>query len=332
LREKETNNRMIAPLAKLMDWSAVQVLTVLMPSYNLQNPRLEEALEFLKRPECIPDESQPARVEFGPDASGMHFRFSTPRPGDFVENNIVYGRLYRCAGRWQERPAIILLHGSGGFPDYHFRFPLMARRFNRAGFNVATLVAPNNLQRRPRQLKALNSVDCLQLAEGAAQAIAEIRALTGWLLGQGCPAVTLWGFSMGAWYAGMAVCRDARLASVVLAMPAVRMNPWMEQRAIRPRIRRNLPRAREVCEMLNLTALSLTVTRPAIPKGNILLVEGIHDLFVPKEDVEDLWKAWGQPDIWRLPHGHFSLMFVPGLTGRVLRWLAPRLEEPAIRA
>jgi len=25
------------------------------------------------------------------------------------ENNIVYGRLYRCAERWQERPVIVLL-------------------------------------------------------------------------------------------------------------------------------------------------------------------------------------------------------------------------------
>ena len=38
------------------------------------------------------------------------------------------------------------------------------------------------------------------------------------------------------------------------------------------------------CERLSLTPLNLTVTRPAIPKGNILLIEGIHDLFVPKED------------------------------------------------
>jgi len=323
---------MIAPLAKVMDWSAIQILTMVMPSGNVQNPRLEEALQFLKRPHFISDESQPARVEFSPDASGMHFRFSTPRPGDFVESNIVYGRLYRCAGRWQERPVVILLHGSGGNPDYDFRFPWMARRFNRAGFNVATLVAPNHFQRRPRQLKVLNNRDCLQLAEAAAQAVAEIRALTGWLLGQGCPAVTLWGFSMGAWYAGMAVCRDARLASVVLAMPAVRMNPWMEQQAIRPRIRRSLPRVREICEMLNLTALNLTVTRPAIPRENVLLIEGIHDSFVPKEDIEDLREAWGRPNIWRLPHGHFSLMFVPGLTGRVLRWLEPRLNNATTQA
>jgi hypothetical protein len=63
----------------------------------------------------------------------------------------------------------------------------------------------------------------------------------------------------------------------------------------------------------------------------LLLVEGTHDLSVPKEDVEDLWQAWGRPDIWRLPHGHASLMAAPGLTGRVLRWLSSRLDAPAVQ-
>jgi predicted esterase len=228
---------------------------------------------------------------------------------------------------------IILLHGAGGFPDYQFLFPLMAHRCNRAGFNAATLVAPYHFQRGPLRLWALSSPDCLQIAEATTQAIAEIRALAGWLLGAGCPAIALWGFSMGAWYAGMAVCRDARLASVVLASPAVRMNPWIEQRAMRPAIRGTLQKARELCERLNLTALNLTLAQPAISRDNILLIEGIHDLFVPKEDVEDLWQAWGRPDIWRLPHGHAGVCCggVPGLTGRVLRWLAPRLDMPAFR-
>jgi hypothetical protein len=72
--------------------------------------------------------------------------------------------------------------------------------------------------------------------------------------------------------------------------------------------------------------LNLTTTRPAILKENILLIEAIHDLFTPKEAVEDLWQTWGQPDIWRLPHGHVSKSLLPGLTGRVLRWLSPRLN------
>jgi hypothetical protein len=41
----------------------------------------------------------------------------------------------------------------------------------------------------------------------------------------------------------------------------------------------------------------------------------------------ELWQRWGQPEIWRLPHGHISGLFVPGLTGRVFDWLAPRLEK-----
>ena len=72
-----------------------------MPRLNAQNPRLEEALKFLKGPDFIPAESQPARVEFYPDESGLHFRFPTPRLCGFAENNVAYGRLYRCAERWQ---------------------------------------------------------------------------------------------------------------------------------------------------------------------------------------------------------------------------------------
>ena len=33
-----------------------------------------------------------------------------------------------------------------------------------------------------------------------------------------------------------------------------------------------------------------------MPKENIWLIEGIHDLLVPKEEVEDLFQAWGKPD------------------------------------
>ena len=57
-------------------------------------------------------------------------------------------------------------------------------------------------------------------------------------------------------------------------------------------------------------------------------------LVTPKEPIEELWQSWGQPDIGRLPHGHISLSLclagLPGLTGRVLRWPAPRLDMPAL--
>ena len=217
---------MIASLSKLIDWSAIQVLTIRTPRDNGQSPRLEEALQFLKGPDFIPAESQPARVEFnGP----LHFRFPTPRPGDFAENNVVYGRLYRCAERWQERPVVVLLHGGMDFPNHRFLFPLIARRCNRAGFNAATMELPYHFQRHVRQL---DGGIYLRLAELMAQGVAEIRALTGWLLGEGCPAVALWGLSMGGWLVGMTVCRDARPAAVIMTNTR-RLEPARRQQSAR---------------------------------------------------------------------------------------------------
>jgi hypothetical protein len=125
---------MIAPLAKLMDWSAIQLVALIKPD-KVYNARVEEAIQFLQSPHFISTDSQPARVEF--DGSS-HFRFPSPRPCDLPENNIVNGRFYRCRERWQERPVIILLHGWGDLAGYKLRFPLIARRCNRAGFDGAS--------------------------------------------------------------------------------------------------------------------------------------------------------------------------------------------------
>jgi len=308
-----------------------------MPPIDERTLQLDEAFQFLKDPNYIPAESQPARVEFNPDKSGLHFRFPTPRPGRFAENNVVYGRLYRCAESWQERPVIILLHGGnmmrGGNDDvgYRFRQPFTARCCNRVGFNAATLELPYHFQRYPRQPGALNNLDYLRLAEAAAQAVTEIRALTGWLLEKGCPTVALWGTSMGGRLAGMTVCRDARLVAAVMAVPGVHSNRSFAEQIIWRRAREAVQKLSVADEKLNMTSLNLTTIRPAIPKENILLIEAIYDLLTPKEPIEELWQAWEHPDIWRLPHGHISKSLVPGLTDRVLRWLAPRMDAPAVQ-
>src|SRR4051812_30196086 len=82
---------MIAPLAKFVDWSALQMAYVVAPLRHAPKPKwkLEEALEFLNGPDFISAASDPARIKFdGP----RHFKFPTPRTGQVEENNIVYGR------------------------------------------------------------------------------------------------------------------------------------------------------------------------------------------------------------------------------------------------
>jgi len=69
----------IAPLAKFIDWLFIQKTCRRMPPIDGRTLRLQEALQFLKGPDFIPAKSQPARVEFDPDKSGLHFRFPTTR-------------------------------------------------------------------------------------------------------------------------------------------------------------------------------------------------------------------------------------------------------------
>ena len=245
-----------------------------------------------------------------------------------AENNVVYGRLYRCSECWQQRPTIVLLHGGGDFPSHWFRFPLIARCCNGMRFNAVTLELPYHFHRRSRQFEGLNSLDCLQLAKMFAQAIAEIRALSGWLLARGCPAVALWGVSWGASLAGLSVCRDSRLAAVVLSIPAVCFNTNVELIFLRS-IRGAWESRRPVLDRLNLTPLNLTLSRPAISAKRILLIEALYDLCVGSKPIEQLWQAWGKPDIWRLAHGHVTSLAARGITQRVLHWLAPRCEEYA---
>ena len=144
---------MIAPLAKFIDRSVLQIGYAMLPqstwreAANERDLKLEQAVQFLNGPDFIPAESQPAQLDFIPDASGGRFRFPTPRPCEFAENNVVHGRLYRCADAWQERPVIVGLHGGGDFPGNQFGFHLFARRCLRAGFNAATLELPYHFQR-----------------------------------------------------------------------------------------------------------------------------------------------------------------------------------------
>ena len=315
---------MLAPLAKFIDWYALQIAAML-PSIRKcarGNSKLTEAIEFLNGPNFILAESKPAELQF---TSNIHFTFQSPRPCEFAENNVVHGRLYRRAKDWQKFPTLILLHGGGDFLNHRYRFPLKVPAIFRAGFNAATLVAPYHFQRRVRRIEAF---DHLRVAEAFGQGVAEIRALTGWLLDQGCPSVALFGISLGGWLAGLAATRDSRLKAVVLAVPGVRRN----YRATRGEgvlwtpMRKALEKQKASREALDKTPMNLTLSQPVIPKENILLIQGRYDLLVEAEQTEELWQNWKQPEIWRLPHGHVSWMFTPDINSRVLDWLAPRLE------
>jgi len=76
---------------------------------------------------------------------------------------------------------------------------------------------------------------------------------------------------------------------------------------------------------MDTTRLNLTLSTPVIPKENILLIVGIHDLFAAGQPYEELWQKWDQPEICDCLMATPSGQLTAGLDGpRPSLGLAPR--------
>jgi hypothetical protein len=72
---------MIAPLAEFIDRSVLQICFAMLPqsvwleASSERDLKLEQAVQCLNGPDFMPAESQPAQLDFGPDAPGGRFRW-----------------------------------------------------------------------------------------------------------------------------------------------------------------------------------------------------------------------------------------------------------------
>lgn len=255
------------------------------------------------------------------------FRFASPIATPWPENNFVSGRLYPArhlrAGGEGRGPAVILLHGWNGEQGYRYLFPLLARRFRWMGMTAAMIELPYHGGRKPRSggLRNFLSGDIAHMMAATRQAIADIRAMIGWLQTEGYGPIALWGVSLGAWLGGLVACVEDRLQAAVLLTPVPNLEEAIENLAFCRHIRASM-------EGRNISAaeLNLSAHRPRLAPENILIVQSLYDLFASPESVEELWRSWGRPEIWRVKHGHISVLFSVPIMSRTGRWLSGRLH------
>lgn len=280
----------------------------------------DDARRLLDQSDFFATDLPAAEVTF---TTGGSFRFNSPLPLQWPENNTVHGRFFRAGRTWTKAPTVVLLHGWNAALAYRTLFPWLAWRCARSGLNAAMLELPFHLHRQPAATR-LNflSGDLWRLLQATRQSVADIRALIRWLANETEGAVGCWGFSLGAWLAGFVACYELRNQFSVMATPVVHM-----ERAIR-----ELPFCRPIrssCEEANLwpRAMNLVEHRPCISPRRILLVEAVHDLFAPAETIETLWETWARPVIWRVPHGHISILMAVPILERMIRWMAQTARE-----
>jgi pimeloyl-ACP methyl ester carboxylesterase len=280
--------------------------------------RAAEAEALLAEPDFFSNSVKaPPEVWF---RSARKFQFRSPVSTPWNENNTVHGKFYRAGDNWPQKPSVVLLHGWSGEKGYYYQFPSIAWRLRFSGVNTLMIELPYHGQRKPTAHGAWRNFiapDLFHMIQATQQAIGDIRSAVAWLAAQGSPTIGLWGFSMGAWLAGLVAAHDPRVGFSVLTSPLVDLQDAIQDLAFCEPIRQALGG-----EQLGWEHLNLTKCPPlAAPEQN-LLVECLHDQFVRPSSVEAVWEAWKHPHIWRLRHGHISVLLSWPVMERTVEWVA----------
>ena len=253
------------------------------------------------------------------------FSFRSEVSSPYAENNLAVGRFHSDEPSRLGKPHIILLHGWNDEYSYVRRFPKWRNEFASRGLVAVDLELPYHLSRRPKppsETRDFISGDLVRSLEAVQQSVADIRSLGRWLQAHGASQIGIWGFSLGAWLGGLAACSDRNFAGAVLTTPVADL-----ARAIH-----DLPFCRPLKSALAdsqipLDLLNLNSKQPHLARNRILLVEGLYDLFAPPVTVDELWQAWGKPEIHRYHHGHITLLFSPRARRRTLDWWQGRFNS-----
>ena len=309
-------------VCQLIDRWVIRAAASRLPRATGADPHYDEARRLLESPDFFGEKTPAMEIAF---TGGKNFQFRSPIETACHENNLVTGRISRCGKHWRNRPGVVLLHGWNDRWGYRYRFPWLARRFNRRGINSVMFELPYHFQRRARQGAGRNfiSEDLGRTMEAVHQALAEINSMVTWLYEQGCPRVSLMGLSLGGWLAGLTACHNPRISCAALVTPVSRMDRMIDEVAFCAPLRQALK-----SKPMDLGRLNLTSHKPKLGRGAMLLVVAEHDLFVPADTTQELWEAWGNPELWSLPHGHISILTSSSMMKRATKWIGLRMKIP----
>lgn len=307
---------MIKYVQQSLDRVAIRLATETVRSGWRRADQTERAAELLSRPDLLAPEAPAAKLNFQ-DKSNFTFESVVRTPWD---TPTAKGSLRRAGKDWQKRPAVILIHGWNGEWGYYLAFPFLQRALASRGINALRFELPFHGFRRPAgagRIRNLISDDLITMIEGVRQSLADILSLRLWLLEQGCPSVSLWGYSFGGWLAGLLAAHPHPFKAVILMNAVARMDIAMATLPFAHPVRESIAAA-----PVNLAAFNLDPLKPTTK--DILIIEGLRDLFIPAETLDNLASKWSGSELWRMKHSHISICFGALTLNRAVRWLTAR--------
>lgn len=260
-----------------------------------------------------------ATVQF---SDARHFTFRSPRVvSAAANNNVVHGKYFPAARN--SVGTVLLIHGWNAEYHYTYGLPWVAHHLNKAGLDGLMIELPFHSHRRPRAADIpanFISEDIPLMLRLVEQSLADFQAALLWAEQKSGGPVAVWGFSLGAWLAGLFCTESKAAAAAVLTTPVVRMDLTIEQLEFCEPIRRAMKDT-----PLELGSLNLAERQPRTEASRVLVVESVYDEFVPRETIHDMTEAWGGVETWSVPHGHISILCSGKVSLRTARWLREKL-------
>lgn len=272
-----------------------------------------------------------------PGAEVTRFTFPTLHPMRFPETNVAVGRLYRNVAVPQA-PVVMISHGWAHRTLKTIEH-LYVRPFLRAGFSVAFVLHPLHFERTPRGAysgELVVSADVVLTVEAFRQGVIDMLGAANWLHAAGHRPIGLFGYSLGAYLAGiMAAVRDDWAFVVLGAGGDSPVSPILDTP-----LGRNIRDDLRACGMLDRDKvtrawriISPGAFRPRVPRDRILLVAGRYDRIILPASVRRLWNAWGRPPLRWLDRGHYGLLATNrGLMAQAVPFMRERVTEWRVAA
>jgi hypothetical protein len=247
-----------------------------------------------------------------PGAEVIRFTFPTLHPMRFPETNVAVGRFYRNR-RTPGAPVVVISHG-WAHKTLKTIEHLYVRPFVRAGFSVVFVAHPLHFERTPPGAysgELVVSADVVLTVEAFRQGVIDMIGAVNWLRSEGHGTVGVFGYSLGAYLAGiMAAVRDDWAFVVLGGGGDSPVSPILDTP-----LGRNIREDLAACGMLDRARLSRAwkvispaAFSPRVPRERILLIAGRYDRIMLPASVRRLWRAWGRPRIRWMNRGHYALL------------------------
>jgi hypothetical protein len=257
-------------------------------------------------------------------AGGLHFErlsFTSgyePHPDEPGRDRWLAHAENRTAHAWVlrhrhgNRPWLVCIHGFGmGAPSMDFRGFRAAQLYHRLGLNLIFPVLPMHGPRAEgRSGEGLMSFDLIDSVHGMAQAMWDIRRVTGWLRGLGAGTLGVYGLSLGGYTTALLASLDHGLACAIAGIPATDI-PDLYFRHASPRLRERASEHHllgEKSEAVHSVVSPLTLT-PAVPQERRFIFAGLGDRMAPPSQAHKLWLHWDRPRIRWYGGGHIGFFW-----------------------